>query len=184
MYAKMYELVRAFSSNQSAPSVFTTISALLSQPNTRNIVMEICQLSGGFATLPFQSTHVPSPITNVSSKDGTPTFIRCSTIRAAVNLSYSEKSEWQSPNRMLILGMGFVGRIFAEKIKNQGWYNNASFNHQIQIEIFELIVILILIETSIESIRVVSGTCTNVMKKKELEQSGFDVHLFNANETA
>ncbi|GAY43028.1 hypothetical protein CUMW_071430 [Citrus unshiu] len=147
----MCQLVRAFSSNQSAPSVFTTISALLSQPNTRNIVMEICQLSGGFATLPFQSTHVPSPITNVSSKDETPTFIRCSTIRTAVNLSHSDKSEWQSPNRMLILGMGFVGRIFAEKIKNQGW--------------------------------VVSGTCTNVMKKKELELSGFDVHLFNANET-
>ncbi|KAJ0085413.1 hypothetical protein Patl1_09204 [Pistacia atlantica] len=51
---------------------------------------------------------------------------------------------------MFILGMGFVGQIFAQELKNEGW--------------------------------VVSGTCTTDMKKEELQERGFDVYLFNANE--
>lgn len=32
------------------------------------------------------------------------------------------------------------------------------------------------------SVRAVTGTCTSVERKKELENIGFEVHLFNANE--
>ncbi|GAV56870.1 Epimerase domain-containing protein [Cephalotus follicularis] len=65
--------------------------------------------------------------------------------------SRTEKSQWESRNRMFILGMGFVGQFFANELKKkQNW--------------------------------IVSGTCKSLIKKKELEGRGFDVHLFDAND--
>ncbi|KAJ4701998.1 putative NAD dependent epimerase/dehydratase [Melia azedarach] len=104
--------------------------------------MEIGQLSGRCAAVAFQFSQVPRAQTS--------TILRCSTPTVTIGLSQPGKLEWQSRNRMFILGMGFVGRIFAEELKNEGW--------------------------------IVCGTCTNVVKLKQLKEKGYGVYLFNANE--
>ncbi|XP_022960813.1 uncharacterized protein LOC111461506 isoform X1 [Cucurbita moschata] len=70
---------------------------------------------------------------------------------AALKISNSElkPSPLKVENRMFILGMGFVGRFFAQELKKLGW--------------------------------AVSGTCRNLGQKMELEERGFDVHIFDAN---
>uniref|UniRef100_A0A2N9IK42 NAD-dependent epimerase/dehydratase domain-containing protein n=2 Tax=rosids TaxID=71275 RepID=A0A2N9IK42_FAGSY len=109
--------------------------------------MDICRIPGRFSATPLKLNHFPRNLNLPRSQ--TPPF--CPRIPVAVNLlSDTDLSEPKSRNRMFILGMGFVGRFFAQVLKNQGW--------------------------------VVSGTCTSIMKKKKLEEKGFDIYLFDANE--
>ncbi|KAL1810457.1 hypothetical protein ACET3Z_027447 [Daucus carota] len=68
------------------------------------------------------------------------------------NLQYDvASSESESfKNRIFILGMGYVGKFFAQELLNKEW--------------------------------IVTGTCTSNAKKLKLEEMGFNVHKFNANE--
>ncbi|XP_031269100.1 uncharacterized protein LOC116127601 [Pistacia vera] len=109
--------------------------------------MEICKLPARFSGIPLQFSAVARTPGHTRARRST--IFRCSTVTAAFSSSQTYKLE-RSQGKMFILGMGFVGQIFAQELKNEGW--------------------------------VVSGTCTTDMKKEELQERGFDVYLFNANE--
>ncbi|KAL8118527.1 uncharacterized protein LOC141723811 [Apium graveolens] len=68
------------------------------------------------------------------------------------NLRYDVASSQlkSSENRIFILGIGYVGKFFAQELINKYW--------------------------------IVSGTCTTNAKKVKLEEMGFSVHKFYANE--
>ncbi|MBA0865238.1 hypothetical protein Goshw_010428 [Gossypium schwendimanii] len=75
--------------------------------------MEICQLSGHFfSVIPLQFNH------RLRKSARTPKFL---TYANGVSCYQTEKTGQDSQNRMLILGMGFVGQFFAEKLRNEGW---------------------------------------------------------------
>nr|ACU18316.1 unknown [Glycine max] len=77
---------------------------------------------------------------------------------------------------MFILGMGFFGQSLARKLHNQGWLVHCILFSSIFTSKFKLSLIGLMIIG-----RVVSGTCTTHVKKKELQEMGFNVHLFDAN---
>ncbi|XP_050885916.1 uncharacterized protein LOC127091340 isoform X2 [Lathyrus oleraceus] len=98
-----------------------------------------------------------------------------------ISLSATQTLSTKSENRMFILGMGFVGQTLARKLQNQGWLD----------KIILLITFLcfMILQSSYFSYwvydcwcRVVSGTCTTYVKKKKLEDMGFHVQLFDANQ--
>ncbi len=140
--------------------------------------MDICRIPGRFSATPLKLNHFPRNLNLPRSQ--TPTF--CPRIPVAVNLLYdTDLSEPKSRNRMFILGMGFVGRFFAQVLKNQGWY------WYLKLILFpfycwKLYFGLSKFVFEYLNIRVVSGTCTSIMKKKKLEEKGFDIYLFDANE--
>ncbi|CAL5384880.1 unnamed protein product [Camellia sinensis] len=103
--------------------------------------MEIYPMCVQFPATSFLFHRIPSSQT-------TSFFLPC--FRASNFRQETEMSESESPNRMFIMGMGFVGKFFAQDLKNHGW--------------------------------AVSGSCTSLLKKKKLEEMGFDIYLFNANE--
>ncbi|XP_062098990.1 uncharacterized protein LOC133804894 isoform X3 [Humulus lupulus] len=80
---------------------------------------------------------------------------------AATEHSRMGTNSWEPENRkrMFVLGMGFVGHFFAQQLKSQGCFLKWI-------------------------IRDVSGTCSSTMKKKKLEDLGFDndIYHFDANE--
>ncbi|XP_047308258.1 protein YeeZ [Impatiens glandulifera] len=96
--------------------------------------MEVSSLSGRFPAARIRLFDNPTKIQTTSS----------------LTLKFQARNE-SSPNRVFILGLGFVGQFFAREMKNQGWE--------------------------------VSGSCTNSVKKKKLEDDmGLNIYLFNANE--
>lgn len=92
--------------------------------------------------------------------------------------SFGSISPTLSENRrMFILGMGFVGQSLARKLHNQGWLVTL---HSLPFNIYFFCFKICLIESMIIG-RVVSGTCTTHVKKQQLQEMGFHVHLFDAN---
>ncbi|XAR64148.1 hypothetical protein NMG60_11024388 [Bertholletia excelsa] len=79
--------------------------------------MDICQSTGRFPVIDLRSCHAPTCfIRKIYSE--TPVFLpRVVNSRRQARLSASETLD----NRMFILGMGFVGKFFAQELKSQGW---------------------------------------------------------------
>lgn len=95
-----------------------------------------------------------------------------------VGISFGSISPKLSEKRsMFIMGMGFVGQSLARKLQNQGWLVAL---HSLLFNIYLFRFKICLIESMIIG-RVVSGTCTTHVKKQQLQNMGFHVHLFDAN---
>lgn len=81
--------------------------------------MEFCKLSARFSSFPLQFS--PVPITPGHTRAHQSNIFPFSTVTATFSSSQAYKLECQSQGQMFILGMGFIGQIFAQELKNEGW---------------------------------------------------------------
>ncbi|KAK2987484.1 hypothetical protein RJ640_012143, partial [Escallonia rubra] len=76
--------------------------------------MDLCPVSGRLPAIPLRSGQFPTSSTYQRAPSYVYVAPNCSRHNA-------DAVTPESPNRMFILGMGFVGQFFAEQLKNQGW---------------------------------------------------------------